>query len=159
MERPTASFPRPLGLEPCPASRPRARPCLWGCPTCLWGLCALAACGPSGLPSPLLALPQVAPWEGKGRASVWPAAKPTAPLRTEITSNIRRWDPSSDLSQCQYILRIEAMGRSLQCYELHGYDKQSGFCNKNGWVGQYSANHPDNLDEQSSGKVQNNNYI
>ena len=106
MERPTASFPRPLGLEPCPASRPRARPCLWGCALAACGA-ALAACGPSGLPSPLLALPQVAPWEGKGRASVWPAAaKPTAPLRTEITSNIRRWDPSSDLSQCQYILRI-----------------------------------------------------
>ena len=49
------------------------------------------------------------------------------------------------------------MGRSLECYELHGYDKQSGFCNKNGWVVQYSANSPDNLDEQSSGKVQYNN--
>ena len=56
-----------------------------------------------------------------------------------------------------YIENIEAVGRFLECLELHGYDKQSGFCNKNGWVGQYFASHPDNLDEHSSGKVQYNN--
>ena len=60
-----------LNCEP-DALRPPFRDLLGSCPS------LPPPVGRPGPSWPKLALPQVAPWEGKGRASVWPAAADAA---------------------------------------------------------------------------------